>query len=190
MELLEKKILAEGKVYPGDVLKVDQFLNHQMDVDFLCLLGKEFYERFKDCGVNKILTIEASGIGIACLTAQFFHCPVLFAKKSKTANLSADVWTSHVHSYTHNTDSSVIVSRNYLSERDRVLVVDDFLARGSAMSALTDICAQAGATVVGLASVVEKVYQGGGNDLRDKGFRVESLAKIASLTDDGKITFC
>ncbi len=190
MELLEQKILAEGRVLPGDVLKVDRFLNHQLDVELLCRLGEEFYAKFADCGVNKILTIEASGIGIACLTAQFFHCPVLFAKKSKSSNLSDNLWVSEVHSYTHNTDSKVFVSKRYLSEEDRVLVIDDFLANGSALSALIDLCHQAGATVVGAGIAIEKAYQPGGDLIRGRGVRVESLARIASMSPEGGITFC
>ena len=190
MELLEQKIRKEGKVYAGDVLKVDGFLNHRMDVEFLCLLGKEFHRLFADCGVNKILTIEASGIGIACLTAQFFHCPVLFAKKSKTLNISGDLWRSRVHSYTHNTDHDVVVSKSYLSSEDRVLIIDDFLANGSALSALIELCGQAGAEVVGAGIVIEKAYQDGGKLIRDRGIRVESLARVASMSDDGRIEFC
>ena len=155
MQLLEKKILEEGKVYQGDVLKVDGFLNHRMDVDFLCRLGEEFYRLFGDCGVNKILTIEASGIGIACLTAQFFHCPVLFAKKKKSSNLSDNLWRSKVHSFTHNTDHDVVVAKNYLQKGDRVLIIDDFLANGSALNALIDLCEQAGAEVVGAGIAIE-----------------------------------
>ena len=190
MELLEQKICKEGKVYEGDVLKVDNFLNHRMDVDFLCLLGKEFHRLFADCGVNKILTIEASGIGIACLTAQFFACPVLFAKKSKTLNISGDLWRSRVHSYTHNTDHDVVVSKSYLGKDDRVLIIDDFLANGSALSALLELCEQAGAEVVGAGIVIEKAYQDGGKIIRERGVRVESLARIASMETDGTIRFC
>lgn len=190
MQLLEKKILEEGKVYQGDVLKVDGFLNHRMDVDFLCRLGEEFYRLFEDCGVNKILTIEASGIGIACLTAQFFHCPVLFAKKSKTLNISDSLLHSKVHSYTHNTDHDVVVSKSYLTAEDRVLIIDDFLANGSALSALVDLCRQAGATVVGAGIAIEKAYQSGGKMIRDMGIRVESLARIESMNEQGEITFC
>jgi len=172
------------------VLKVDSFLNHQMDVDFLCLLGKEFYRLYGNCGVNKLLTIEASGIGIACLTAQFFHCPVVFAKKSKSSNLSDRLWSSSVHSYTHNTDHEVIVSKQYLGRDDRVLIVDDFLANGNAARALLDICAQAGAEVAGLGIVIEKAYQNGGKDLRSKGIRVESLARVASMSPEEGVRFC
>lgn len=190
MELLKQKIRSEGRIFAGDVLKVDNFLNHRMDVDFLCALGQEFYERFADCGVNKILTIEASGIGIACLTAQFFHCPVLFAKKSKTLNLSGQLWTSKVHSYTHNTDHDVVVSKNHLRKGDRVLIIDDFLANGSALTALLDICKQAGAEVVGAGIVIEKAYQEGGKRIRSSGVRVESLARIVSMDAQKGIKFC
>ena len=190
MKLLEQKIMAEGKVYPGDVLKVSSFLNHKIDVDFLCKVGEEFYQLFKDCDVNKILTIEASGIGVACLTAQFFHCPVLFAKKAKTTNLSDNVYSAKAHSYTHNTDSIIRVDKEYLGANDRVLILDDFLANGAALTALIELCDQAGATVVGCGAVIEKVYQNGGNLLRAKGIRVESLARIASMSPEDGIKFC
>ena len=190
MQLLEQKICKEGKVYEGNVLKVDSFLNHQMDVDFLCQLGKEFYRLYADCGVNKILTIEASGIGIACLTAQFFHCPVVFAKKSKTLNLSGKLWTSKVHSFTHNTDHDVVVSKSYLGPEDRVLIIDDFLANGSALTALIDLCNKAGATVVGAGIAIEKAYQEGGQKIRSTGVRVESLARIVSMDPKTGIKFC
>ena len=189
MELLEQRIRKDGKIYAGDVLKVDSFLNHQMDVDFLSALGKEFYTLFADCGVNKILTMEASGIGIACMTAQFFHCPVVYAKKGRSSNMAADVWRSQVHSYTHGSDHDVVVSRQYLGEQDRVLLIDDFLARGSAAMALLNICRQAGAKVVGLGVCVEKAYQDGEKLLRDAGVRVEALAKIRRMTEDGMIEF-
>lgn len=191
MKLLETKILSCGKVYPGDILKVDSFVNHCIDVDLMNKLGQEFYARFKDEGVNKILTIEASGIGISCLTAQYFHVPVVFAKKSKSSNISAVVYKSQAHSYTHGNDNTVIVSREYLSSDDRILIIDDFLASGSALKALVDICNEAGAKVVGVGTLIEKTYQGGGDYLRSElGLKVESLAKIKSMTDDGKIEFC
>lgn len=190
MKLLEQKIMAEGKVYPGDVLKVGSFLNHQIDVDFLCKVGEEFYQLYKDCGVNKVLTIEASGIGVACLTAQFFHCPVLFAKKARTSNLSANVYEAMAHSYTHNTDSIIRVDKDYLGKGDRVLIVDDFLANGAALSALLELCDKAGATVVGCGIVIEKTYQNGGKLIRDRGIRVESLARIASMSPEDGIRFC
>ena len=189
MELLKQKIRSEGRIFAGDVLKVDNFLNHRMDVDFLCALGQEFYERFADCGVNKILTIEASGIGIACLTAQFFHCPVLFAKKAKTSNLSDELWASKVHSYTHNTDHDVVVSKNYLGKGDRVLIIDDFLANGSALNALIELCQQSGAEIVGAGIVIEKAYQEGGDMIRSRGIRVESLARVRSMDPETGVEF-
>ena len=190
MELLEKTISKEGKILDGDILKVDGFLNHRRDVDLLCKLGEEFYRLYGKSGVNKILTIEASGIGIACLTAQFFHCPVLFAKKSKSSNVGSDLLVSRLHSYTHNTDHDVIVSKRYLDENDRVLIIDDFLANGSALNALIDLCGQAGATVVGAGIAIEKVYQGGGDLIRSMGVRVESLARVASMSVEDGIRFC
>lgn len=190
MELLEKRIREDGEIYAGDVLKVDSFLNHQMDVDFLCEVGKEFYRLFADCGVNKILTIEASGIGIACLTAQFFHCPVLFAKKKKTSNIASDVWQSTAHSYTHGVDYGIVVEKRYLTANDRVLLIDDFLANGEATNAMLDLCRQAGATVIGAGIVVEKAYQPGGENLRRQGIRVESLARVKSMSEKDGIQFC
>ena len=190
MKLLEQKICEEGRIVSGDVLKVDNFLNHQMDVDFLCKLGKEFHRLYANCGVNKILTIESSGIGIACLTAQFFHCPVLFAKKSRSSNVGDKLWSSKVHSYTHNTDHDVIVSKNYLGKGDRVLIIDDFLANGSALNALIDICKKSGAEVVGAGIMIEKAYQNGGKMIRSKGVRVESLARIVSMSAKDGVKFC
>ena len=190
MKLLEQKISKEGKIISGDVLKVDGFLNHQMDVDFLCELGKEFYRLYASCGVNKILTIESSGIGVACLTAQFFHCPMLFAKKTRSSNVGDKLWSSKVHSYTHNTDHDVVVSKNYLGKGDRVLIIDDFLANGSALRALIDICHKAGAEVVGAGIVIEKAYQDGGRAIRADGYRVESLARIVSMDPEKGIKFC
>ena len=189
MELLEQRILKDGVVLPGDVLKVNSFLNHQIDVKFICELGKEFYRLYSDCGVNKILTIESSGIGIACLTAQFFDAPVVFAKKSKTSNIASGVWSAKAHSYTHGNDYTAIVSKDYLGRGDRVLIVDDFLANGEALEAMISICNSAGAKVVGCGVVIEKLYQGGGDKLRKSGVRVESLAKISSMSADGKIEF-
>ena len=190
MKLLEERIRRDGKVYAGDVLKVDSFLNHQIDVEFLSLLGKEFYRLFGDCGVNKILTVEASGIGIACVAAQSFHCPVLFAKKSRTSNIGNDFWSATAHSYTHGNDNTLIASKSYLGKNDRVLILDDFLANGCAALAMSELCAQAGAAVVGIGVVIEKAYQKGGALLREKGFRVESLARIASMSPEEGIRFC
>ena len=190
MKLLEERILRDGKVFAGDVLKVDGFLNHQIDVDFLCEVGKEFYHLYKDCGVNKILTVEASGIGVACLAAQYFHCPVVFAKKSKTSNIGTDLWAATAHSYTHGTDNTLIVSKDYLGKNDKVLILDDFLANGCAANAMISLCEQAGATVTGVGAVIEKAYQKGGAELRARGVRVESLARIASMSPTEGIRFC
>jgi xanthine phosphoribosyltransferase len=189
LELLEKRILAEGRTAPGDILSVDNFVNHLIDVEFINECGKEFYRLFGDSGVTKILTIEASGIGIACLTALGFGVPVLFAKKAKSANVTGRIYCSKVHSYTHGNDSNVFVSQDYLLPTDRVLIIDDFLAKGSALEGLIDIVNQSGATLVGAGVLIEKEYQGGGNIIRERGIRVESLAKIASLDENG-ITFC
>ena len=188
MLLLEERICKDGKLYPGDILKVDSFLNHQMDIDLLNEIGKEFYRLYQDCEVNKILTIEASGIGIACITAQYFHCPVLFAKKTKTKNIAAAVYKTEVKSYTHGTTYDVIVSKEFLRKGDRVLIIDDFLAEGNALAGLVDLCRQAGAEVAGCGIAIEKAVQPGGARLRDAGVRVESLAMIDSM-DGGEIKF-
>lgn len=190
MKEMEQKILTCGKVLAGDVLRVDNFLNHQIDVDLLSRAGQEFYRLFRDCGVTKVLTIEASGIAVACLAAQYFHVPVVFAKKSKTVNTSDDVYLSQVASYTHKQTYDVTVSKDYLTADDKVLIIDDFLALGSALTALLDIVAQSGATAVGCGIVIEKAYQNGGADLRAKGIRVESLARIAAMSAEDGITFC
>lgn len=189
MKLLEDRIVADGRILPGDVLKVDSFINHQIDVQFVCQLGKEFFRRFEGCGVTKILTIEASGIGIACLTAQYFGVPVVFAKKSTTSNLGNDVYATTVDSYTHGRTYDVLVSKRYLSPEDRVLVIDDFLAKGNALNALTCLVQSAGATLVGCGVVIEKAYQEGGDMIRSRGIRVESLARIASMSTEDGITF-
>jgi len=192
MKALEQKILKEGKIYDGDILKVDGFLNHRIDVDFLNDIGKEFFSLYKENGVNKILTIEASGIGIACVTALNFEpmVPAVFAKKSASKNISGEVYTSKVFSYTHGREYDVIVAKEHLTSSDRVLIIDDFLAKGGALEALVDICNQAQAEIVGVGIVIEKSYQGGGNRLREQGIRIESLAKIKSMGTDGKLEFC
>lgn len=190
MRLLEDRIRADGVIRAGDVLKVDSFLNHQIDVGFVSGLGREFYNLYRDCGVNKILTIEASGIGIACLTAQFFACPVVFAKKAKTRNISSDVFSAEAVSYTHGGTSTVVVSKEFLSPDDRLLIIDDFLANGAALSALVSIAEQAGAAVAGAGIVIEKAYQPGGAMLRARGLRIESLAKIKSMDEKDGFTFC
>ena len=190
MKLLEERIRKDGKIKGGDVLKVDSFLNHQMDVALFQEIGKEFYRLFGDCGVTKILTIEASGIGIACVTAQFFRCPVIFAKKNKTKNIAGDVYTSKVESFTHGKVYDIIVSKEFLLPTDRVLLIDDFLANGSALQGLIKLVRDAGAELVGAGICVEKAFQPGGNLIRSMGVRVESLAKIKAMGDDGSIEFC
>ena len=189
MELLEERIRRDGKIRGGDVLKVDSFLNHQMDVSLFAEIGKEFQRLFGDCGVTKILTIEASGIGIACVTAQFFGCPVIFAKKNKTKNIAGDVYTSKVESFTHGKVYDVIVSKKFLGPEDRVLIIDDFLANGAALEGLMDIVRQAGATLVGAGIVIEKAFQPGGDRIRAKGIRVESLARIKSMSEETGVEF-
>ena len=184
MQLLKDMISKKGKVFPGNILKVDSFLNHQIDTNFLNEVGKEYYERFKNDNVNKILTIEASGIGIACITAQHFNVPVVFAKKNKTKNIAADVYSANVVSYTHSREYTVIVSKEFLTPEDRVIILDDFLTNGCAMMGLIDIVKASGATLVGVGAVIEKGFQRGGDMLRDAGIRVESLAVIESMTDD------
>ncbi len=188
MKLLEEKIISEGKVLPGNILKVDGFINHQLDVPFIMQLGKEVARRFEGAGVNKIVTIEASGIAIATAVASFMNVPVVFAKKHKSGNISDDVYCAGAHSFTHGNDYTAVISKQYLSEKDCVLIVDDFLALGSAMECLIDIIKQAGASVAGCVSVIEKGYQGGGDKLRAEGIRVESLAVIDSM-EGGKIKY-
>ena len=185
MKLLEEKILADGRVLPGEVLKVDNFLNHQIDVKLLNELGKEWYRLYKDEKITKIVTIEASGIGIACIAAQYFGVPVVFAKKSKSLNLSADCYTAEVYSYTKATTKTVMISKRYISPDDKILIIDDFLANGSALKGLISIIDQGGATVAGIGVAIEKAYQGGGDELRAKGYRIESLASIDSMSDSG-----
>ncbi len=190
MKLLEDRILKDGHIGADNVLKVDSFLNHQIDVNFVCELGKEFYRLFKDENITKILTIEASGIGIACLAAQYFNVPVVFAKKAKTINIYSDTYNATVHSYTHKKDYDIVVSKEFLSKEDNVLIIDDFLAKGSALTALLMLIEKAGAKTAGAGIVIEKAYQGGGNLVRDMGIRVESLAKIKSISKKDGIVFC
>lgn len=190
MKLLEERIVKEGKVLSGNVLKVNGFLNHQIDVELLNEMGKEFARLYKDAGVNKILTIEASGIGIACIAAQHFSCPVVFAKKSKTTNIGDNFYCVDVDSFTHKTTNKVIVSKEYLSEKDRVLVIDDFLANGCALRGLCKLIKDAGATLIGCGIAIEKGFQQGGKDIRAEGIRVESLAIVNSMNaDTGEIVF-
>ena len=189
MELIEKKIVEDGVVLDGGVLKVDNFLNHQIDVPFLSELADKVYEEYKTCGVNKILTVEASGIAMAALVALKFNCKMVFAKKSRTSNIGAeDVYASKVRSFTHNVTNNIIVNSKYLNSEDKVLVVDDFLARGEAMNGMIDIVNQSGAELVGVVAAIEKGYQGGGDALRGKGVKVFSLAIIDEMTPD-HITF-
>lgn len=188
MKALKEKILKEGSVLPGNILKVGSFLNHQLDVDFIMEMGKEIAERFKGEKITKILTVETSGIAIAMGAAVAMHLPVVFAKKHKTGNLSGDLYTTVVHSYTHGVDYNIVVNTEFLTEEDRVLIVDDFLANGKALLGLIDIVGQAGATVVGCSCAIEKGFQKGGDNLRQEGIRVESLAIIESM-DDTSLTF-
>ncbi|HCD82016.1 MAG TPA: xanthine phosphoribosyltransferase [Ruminococcaceae bacterium] len=188
MKALEEKILKEGKVLPGNILKVGSFLNHQIDVDFTMEMGKEIAKLFANDGVNKILTIETSGIPIAVAAGAAMHVPVVFAKKHKSSNVSGEVLSTVVHSYTHGTDYTVVVEKDYLSESDNVLIVDDFLANGKALKGLIDIIAQAGASVAGASCAIEKGFQKGGDELRADGIKVCSLAVIDSM-DDCKISF-
>ena len=171
MKELEDRIRQDGIVREGNVLKVDSFLNHQMDVNLFAEIGKEFQRLFGGCGVTKILTIEASGIGIACVTAQFFGCPVIFAKKNKTKNIAGDVYTSKVESFTHGKVYDIIVSKEFLRPEDRVLLIDDFLANGSALQGLIKLVEDAGAALVGAGICVEKAFQPGGDRIRSMGVR-------------------
>lgn len=189
MKLMEDRILKDGRVYPGGVLKVDSFLNHQIDIKFISDAGKELYRLFGNENITKILTVEASGIAIACITAQYFNVPVVFAKKNKTLNISDNLYTASVESFTHKKTYTIVVDRNYITSDDRVLIVDDFLANGHALVGLISIAEQAGASVAGAGIMIEKSFQGGGDMLREKGIRVESLAMVEKMSDDGSIVF-
>ncbi len=189
MKLLEERIRKDGRIYPGNILKVDSFLNHQIDVSLIDKIGEAFYEAYKDCGITKILTIEASGIAIACSAARFFNVPLLFAKKSQSLNLGNDLYTTTVSSFTYKKDYQVTISKRYLSEKDHVLIVDDFLATGNAIIGLAELCRLAGAKVEGVGICIEKGFQQGGTQLREMGYSVTSLAVIESMTDDGEIVF-
>ena len=189
MQLLKDRILKDGIVKEGNVLKVDSFLNHQMDISLFEEIGKELKKRFEGESINKILTIEASGIGIACIAARYFNVPVVFAKKSKTKNIAGDVYTSRVESFTHGRIYDIMVSKDFLNSDDRVLLIDDFLANGCALEGLAELVRSAGATLVGAGIVIEKGFQRGGDLLRSKGVRVESLAIIDRMDESGSITF-
>ena len=190
MNFLEEKILRNGVVKEGNVLKVDSFLNHQLDVELLDRMGQEFYDRFKDRPITKVLTIEASGIAIACFAARYFGVPVVFAKKSKSVNIDDDMYTAQVESFTHKNTNQVIVSKKFLNADDRVLIVDDFLANGCALKGLISITESAGAKVEGIGIAIEKGFQGGGDLIRGLGYRLESLAIVESMNaNDGMVYF-
>ena len=185
MKLLEDRIRQDGKIRSGGVLKVDSFLNHQIDVKLYGEIGKEFHRLFGDCGVTKILTIEASGIGIACVAAQFFDVPVIFAKKNKTKNIAGDVYTSKVESFTHGKVYDIIVAKEFLLPEDRVLIIDDFMANGFAVQGLVDIVNEAGAKLEGIGIAVEKGFQGGGDRFRASGIPYKALAVIEKADENG-----
>lgn len=185
MKTLEEKIIKEGKVLPGNILKVGSFLNQQLDVGFLSEIGEEIKNIYKDCNVTKILTIEASGIALAVAAGMTMHIPALFAKKGKSANVSGDVYKTIVHSYTHNNDYNIIVPKEYLSRDDCIVIVDDFLANGKALEGLIDIVNQSGAKLAGCTCAIEKGFQGGGDALRKKGIRIESLAVVEEMSESG-----
>lgn len=190
MQLLKDRIRKDGKIKNGNVLKVDSFLNHQMDIKLFEEIGKEFKRRFADVEVNKILTIEASGIGIACVVAQYFDVPVLFAKKNKTKNIAGEVYTSQVESFTHGRVYDIIVSKEFLGKGDKVLLIDDFLANGKALEGLAKLVEDSGAELVGAGVVIEKGFQPGGDNLRKQGIRLESLAIVDSMDEEkGTIVF-
>lgn len=188
MELLKKRITEQGKAIGTDIVKVDMFLNHQIDVDLLNEIGKEFKRLFEKENINKILTIEASGIGIACIAAQYFSVPVVFAKKGANRNVGDNIYKADVYSFTKGTTTTIGVSKDYLTEDDHILIIDDFMANGKAVHGLINIINQAGATVEGIGIVIEKGFQPGGDALRSLGYRVESLAVIKSI-DNGTVIF-
>ena len=188
MELLKQRILKDGIVKPGNILKVDNFLNHQIDIELFNEMGKEFKRLFADEPITKIITIEASGIGVACIAAQYFNVPVVYAKKAQSVNIDGDVYTCKVESFTHKRVYDVILSKKYLSADDHVLLIDDFLANGCALLGLIEIVRMAGASLAGAGIVIEKGFQDGGKKVREKGVRVESLAILKSMTED-KVVF-
>lgn len=190
MNFLEERIAMDGIVKEGNVLKVDSFLNHQMDIRLFDEIGAEFKRRFADAGINKILTIEASGIGIACIAARHFDVPVVFAKKSKSINIEGEVYVAEVESFTHKCKNNVIVSKKFLNPEDRVLIIDDFLANGCALQGLISIVNESGATVEGIGIAIEKGFQPGGRIIRNLGYHLESLAIVDSMNaEDGTISF-
>lgn len=189
MELLQQRILSDGRVLPGGILKVDGFLNHQIDPALLYEMALELKRLYAGEEVTKVLTIEASGIAIAAMTGYVFGCPLVFAKKSKSKNISNDLYSVEVESFTHGNTNTVVVSKEYLKKEDRVLIIDDFLATGAALVGLKKLVELSGATLVGAGIAIEKVFQGGGDLLRSQGLRIESLARIASM-ENGKLIFC
>ena len=190
MKILKERIQQDGIVKKGNVLKVDSFLNHQIDVTLLNEMAKEWVKRFEGKNINKILTIEASGIGIACIVAQHFNVPVVFAKKAKSINLDGDMYVAEVESFTHQVTNKVIVSKKYLNEDDHVLIIDDFLANGCALQGLIEIAKYAGATVEGIGIAIEKGFQDGGALIRNMGYQLESLAIVESMNSEtGEIAF-
>ena len=190
MNFLEERILKDGIIKEGNVLKVDSFLNHQMDIDLFNEIGREFKKRFEGKEINKILTIEASGIGIACIAAQHFHVPVVFAKKSQSINLEGEMLVAEVASFTHKCKNNVIVAKKFLNPEDKVLIIDDFLANGCALQGLIQIVQSAGASVEGIGIVIEKGFQSGGRIIRNLGFQLESLAIIEKMNAaDGSVVF-
>lgn len=190
MELLKERIRKDGKIKEGNVLKVDSFLNHQMDVKLFHKIGEEFKRRFAGEEINKILTIEASGIGIACVVAEVFNVPVVFAKKTQTKNIAGDVYTTKVESFTHGRVYDIIVAKEFLGEGDKILVIDDFLANGKALEGLSELVKLSGAEIVGAGVVIEKGFQAGGELIRSKGIHLESLAIVDSMDEKtGEIVF-
>lgn len=190
MKILEERIRREGMVKPGNVLKVDSFLNHQMDIDLFRQMGEEWKRLFEGTPITKILTIEASGIGMACIAAQYFHVPVVFAKKSQSINLEGEVYSAPIESFTHKKTYEVIVAKKFLSPEDHVLIIDDFLANGCALRGLIGILKESGAKLEGIGIAVEKGFQSGGADIRALGVRLESLAIVESMNaETGEIVF-
>ena len=188
MDLLKQRILKDGTVKPGNIVKVDNFLNHQIDIALFNEMGKEFKRIFADEPITKIITIEASGIGVACIAAQYFDVPVVYAKKAQSVNIDGDVYTCKVESFTHKRVYDVILSKKFLQADDHVLLIDDFLANGCALLGLVEIVKSAGASIAGAGIVIEKAFQDGGKKVRAQGVRVESLAKIKSMSEDS-LTF-
>lgn len=189
MNKLERKIVEEGQVLPGNILKVDHFINHMIDTELFQDMGQEFYDVFKKAGVTKILTLEVSGIALAYAAAIHFKVPVLFAKKIQSLTLGNDVYTSRVYSYTKQKSYDIVVDRKYILPEDRVLIIDDFLANGEALKGLIDLCDQAGSQVVGVGIGIEKAFQPGGKNFREKGYKVHSVARIQGFSGN-KVIFC